>query len=40
MRQTRHTSTEVGLGYLSHADLWRRNVTEKLFSVGQRKPTE
>ena len=31
MRQTRHTSTEVALGYLRPADLWRNNVTETLF---------
>ena len=32
MRQTRHRSTEVALGYLRPADLWRNNVTEKLFA--------
>lgn len=31
MRQTRHRSTEVALGYLRPADLWRANVTEKVF---------
>jgi site-specific recombinase XerD len=31
MRQTRHRSTEVALGYLRPADLWRNNVTETLF---------
>ena len=31
MRQTRHKSTEVALGYLRPADLWRNNVTEGLF---------
>jgi site-specific recombinase XerD len=31
MRQTRHRSTEVALGYLRPADLWRNNVTEKVF---------
>lgn len=31
MRQTRHTSTEVALGYLRPADLWRNNVTERVF---------
>jgi len=35
MRQTRHKSTEVALGYLRPADLWRNNVTETLF--GRRK---
>ena len=30
MRQTRHKSTEVALGYLRPADLWRNNVTEKV----------
>ena len=32
MRQTRHKSTEVALGYLRPADLWRNNVTEGLFN--------
>ena len=31
MRQTRHRSTEVALGYLRPADLWRDNVTERIF---------
>ena len=31
MRQTRHKSTEVALGYLRPADLWRNNVTEGCF---------
>ena len=31
MRQTRHKSTEIALGYLRPADLWRNNVTEKMF---------
>jgi site-specific recombinase XerD len=31
MRQTRHTSTEVALAYLRPADLWRNNVTERVF---------
>ena len=34
MRQTRHKSTEVALGYLRPADLWRNNVTEKVFRSG------
>jgi integrase len=29
MRQTRHKSTEVALGYLRPADLWRNNITER-----------
>jgi site-specific recombinase XerD len=37
MRQTRHQSTEVALGYLRPADLWRNNVTEKVFRGGERK---
>jgi len=38
MRQTRHTSTEVALGYLRPADLWRNNVTERVFgSKGSEK---
>jgi len=31
MRQTRHKSTEVALGYLRPADLWRNNETEGVF---------
>jgi integrase len=31
MRQTRHKSTDVALGYLRPADLWRNNVTEGVF---------
>jgi hypothetical protein len=34
MRQTRHRSTEVALGYLRPTDLWRNNVTEKAFREG------
>jgi site-specific recombinase XerC len=34
MRQTRHKSTEVALGYLRPADLWRNNVTEGVFRHG------
>jgi site-specific recombinase XerD len=34
MRQTRHKSTEVALGYLRPADLWRNNVTEGVFRQG------
>jgi site-specific recombinase XerD len=36
MRQTRHKSTEVALGYLRPADLWRNNVTEGVFGGGQK----
>ena len=32
MRQTRHKSTEVALGCLRPADLWRNNVTERVFA--------
>ena len=35
MRQTRHKSTEVALGYLRPADLWRNNVTERVFRRGE-----
>ena len=35
MRQTRHKSTEVALGYLRPADLWRNNVTEGVFRKGE-----
>jgi site-specific recombinase XerD len=38
MRQTRHTSTEVALGYLRPADLWRNNVTEGVFRQGDAEP--
>ena len=37
MRQTRHKSTEVALGYLRPADLWRNNVTEGLLSTGKQR---
>jgi hypothetical protein len=36
MRQTRHKSTEVALGYLRPADLWRNNVTERVFAESKR----
>ena len=32
MRQTRHKSTQVALAYLRPADLWRNNVTERVFA--------
>ena len=32
MRQTKHKPTKVALGYLRPADLWRNNVTERLFA--------
>jgi site-specific recombinase XerD len=38
MRQTRHKSTEVALGYLRPADLWRNNVTEGVFRQGETEP--
>jgi site-specific recombinase XerD len=34
MRQTRHRSTDVALGYLRPADLWRNNVTERVFRAN------
>jgi integrase len=37
MRQTRHKSTEVALGYLRPADLWRNNVTEAVFGARQQR---
>ncbi|MBV1800666.1 tyrosine-type recombinase/integrase [Siccirubricoccus sp. G192] len=37
MRQTRHRSTEVALGYLRPADLWRNNVTEKVFRTARKE---
>ncbi len=33
MRQTRHNSTQVALAYLRPADLWRNNVTERVFAT-------
>jgi site-specific recombinase XerD len=36
MRQTRHKSTEVALGYLRPADLWRNNVTDGVFGSKPR----
>jgi integrase len=36
MRQTRHKSTEVALGYLRPADLWRNNVTEGMFRTDSK----
>ena len=38
MRQTRHKSTEVALGYLRPADLWSNNVTEGVFRQGETEP--
>jgi integrase len=32
MRQTRHSSTQVAVGYLRPADLWRNNVTAMVFA--------
>ncbi len=42
MRQTRHRSTDVALGYLRPAELWRNNVTERLFgdAAGAGEPDE
>jgi hypothetical protein len=34
MRQTRHKSTQVALAYLRPADLWRNNVTERVFKAA------
>jgi len=34
MRQTRHRSTAVALGYLRPADLWRNNVTAAVFRAA------
>ena len=38
MRQTRHKSTQVALAYLRPADLWRNNVTERVFAA--KKPED
>ena len=35
MRQTRHRSADVALGYLRPADLWRNNPTKGIWAVGQ-----
>jgi site-specific recombinase XerD len=40
MRQTRHKSTAVALGYLRPADLWRNNVTEAVFRHGPSAATD
>ena len=32
-RQTRHKSTQVALAYLRPADLWRNNVTKRVFAA-------
>ena len=34
MRHTRHKSTQVALAYLRPADLWRNNVTQRVFCHG------
>ena len=33
MRQSRHRSADVALGYLRPADLWRNNVTARVFTT-------
>ncbi len=35
MRQTRHKSTQVALAYLRPADLWRNNVTQRVFAAEE-----
>jgi integrase len=35
MRQTRHRFTQVALAYLRPADLWRNNVTQKVFGTEE-----
>ena len=40
MRQTRHKSTQVALAYLRPADLWRNNVTERVFASNKRGPDQ
>lgn len=35
MRQTRHLSTEVARRYMRGRDLWRNNVTMRLFRSGK-----
>ena len=35
MRPTRHKSTQVALAYLRPADLWRNNVTQRVFGAGK-----
>jgi hypothetical protein len=34
MRQTRHKSTEVALGYLRPAELWTNNVSARVFAAA------
>ncbi|MBV1800507.1 hypothetical protein [Siccirubricoccus sp. G192] len=36
MRQTRHRSTDVALGCLRPTDLWRNNVTERVFRAARK----
>ena len=36
-RQTRHKSVEVARRYMRSADLWRNNVTERLFGAAGAK---
>jgi len=32
MRQTRHPSAEVAMGYLRPAEIWRQNPTQKIWA--------
>jgi integrase len=40
MRQTRHKSTEVALGYLRPAELWTNNVSARVFAAAGPPTTE
>jgi hypothetical protein len=40
MRQTRHKSTEVALGYLRPAELWTNNVSARVFAAAGAPTTE
>jgi len=37
MRQSRHRSAQTVLGYIEPADLWRNNVTERVFRIDNRQ---
>ena len=40
MRQTRHRSADVALGYLRPADLWRNNPTQAIWDASARDSSD
>ena len=40
MRQTRHRSAEVALGYLRPAELWRNNASQKVWDNARKRTEE